>query len=113
MTRTIARLIFWTVLAAVALVTLSPIRFRPDTGLPPQVERFGAFLLAGALVSVAYPGGRRRWAAALVLAAAGLEAMQGFVPGRDAHTLDFVVKAAGACVGVGLVAAAERLRRRA
>jgi VanZ family protein len=108
--RTIARVCFWVTLLEVVFVTLSPGQLRPQTGLPPQIERFGAFLIAGGLLSAAYPHTRRYGGAALVGAAAALEVMQGFVPGRDARLLDFGAKAVGALAGVAIVPALQQLR---
>jgi hypothetical protein len=110
--QTIARVCFWAVSSAVAFATLSPAGLRPLTGLPPQLERFGAFLIAGGLLSAAYPRCRIYGGAALVGAAAVLEAMQGLVPGRDARPIDFGAKAAGALAGMAFVAALHRLMTR-
>lgn len=104
--RRLARGLGWIAAAYVAFVTLSPIRYRPQTGHP-NLERFAAFFLIGAAFSLGYPTVRRRVSAMLVLGAAALEAGQLFVPGRDAHISDAGVKALGALAGLTLAALAE------
>ncbi len=54
----------WVILLAILAVTISPINFRPVTGEPADLERFGAFFLVGALFALAYP---RRWMGVLLL----------------------------------------------
>ena len=97
--RIIARLLSWTMLLAVAFVTLAPIEFRPETGLPPQAERFGAFLLVAISLRIAYPRHRLLGICALVIVAGMLEALQDLVPGRHGRLHDFEAKAVGVLVG--------------
>ncbi len=101
--RTLARLLAWGLLAALAVVTAAPIGLRPETALPVSAERFGAFALLGFLFACGYP--RRRLAVlALTVAAAGLlELAQLVQPTRHGREADFLVKAAGG--GFGWVAA--------
>jgi di/tricarboxylate transporter len=102
-------------LAIIVFSTLSPLHLRPRTGHP-DLERFAAFFLAGGCFAWADP---RRWLGmliAVVAVAAGLEVAQLFVPGRDAHLHDAMIKAAGGGAGVILGALVstriEALRRR-
>lgn len=111
--RSAARVLFWLTLAYVAFVTLSPIADRPLTPFGPQVERFGAFLVVGALLMIGYPGHRLRWFWALVVVAAALEAGQNLVGGRHGRVIDFDVKACGAAAGAVMGFVVERLVRRA
>lgn len=92
----------WLLLAAIAVVTLAPIGWRPETALSAQVERFVAFGLIGLVFSLAYP--RRLWLVALMIlgAAIGLELAQLLVQTRHAGVKDVVAKLAGG--GGGLVA---------
>ena len=96
------RALFWLALLTIAAATLCPIDWRPETGLPPDIERFGAFLAISLLFTLGYP--RRRWSGLLVLIgiAALLEVMQELVPGRHGRLLDAEVKAAGVVVGAAL-----------
>ena len=110
--RKAARLLFWVSLLAVAFVTLAPIEFRPVTGFPPQVERFGAFLVIAVPLMIGYPRYRLLGLCGLVLAAGMLEVGQNLVPGRHGRLHDFEAKAAGVLAGalVGLIG--EALIRR-
>ena len=106
---TVARALFWLVLAYIAGVTLSPIELRPETGLPAFVERLAAFAVVGALSMIAYPRHRFRCFWSLILVAAGLEAGQHLVAGRHGRFVDFDVKAIGTLAGCCAVLAAERI----
>ena len=106
--RTTARVLFWLVLLFIAFVTLSPIEFRPETGLPPHVERLAAFAVVGVLLMVGYPQHRFRGFWALICVAALLEAGQNLVVGRHGRFIDFDVKAVGALLGCCAVLAVER-----
>ena len=98
----------WLVLAAVAIVTLSPIGLRPKTPAPADLERLAAFVVLGLAFVLAYP---RRWVTtvSLLLVAAGLlEIGQHLVPGRHGMSHDFALKAAGAGLGAGLALVMRR-----
>jgi hypothetical protein len=85
--------------AAIGFVTLCPIGLRPHLA-GADVERFGAYLALGALLSRA-AGRQALGATVLVMALAfGLEASQRFAPGRHAHMADAIVKAFGGVTGV-------------
>lgn len=96
------RLGAWLLLGAIAVVTLAPIGWRPDTGISAQIERFLAFAVAGFVFGLAYP--RRRWLvlAAIAGAAVGFELLQLLAYTRHAGVRDVVAKLAGG--GVGLFA---------
>ena len=106
--RTTARVLFWLVLLFIAFVTLSPIELRPETGLPPHVERLAGFATVGVLLMVGYPQHRFRGFWALICVAALLEAGQHLVAGRHGRFIDFDVKAVGTLLGSCAVLAAER-----
>jgi hypothetical protein len=92
----------WGMLALIAFWTLGPVADRPRLG-PPQLERFGAYFVLGALFVWAY--GRPRLVASLLVAVAvGLELAQLLVPGRDAGVPDAIAKSLGAIAGAVLVA---------
>ncbi|MER2264606.1 VanZ family protein [Methylobacterium oxalidis] len=107
-----ARPLAWLLFAALLVVTLAPIGYRPVSAAPVSLERFGAFALLGFLFAAGYP--RRRWQVlALTLAAAGLlEILQMLQPTRHGRVADFAVKAAGCGLG-GLAALAIAHRRKA
>jgi apolipoprotein N-acyltransferase len=94
------RLSAWSCLAVIALITLAPIGLRPETGLSPQIERFVAFAVVGALFAAAYP--RYILFAALVVlgAAIMLELLQLLAPSRHGRLFDAGVKVGGGVVGL-------------
>jgi VanZ like family len=94
-----ARILGWLVLAALIIVTICPIGYRPISPAPVSIERFSAFALLGFLFATGYP--RYRWQVLLltVAAAGGLETLQMIQPTRHGRVADFMVKAAGCGVG--------------
>lgn len=112
--RRFAIIIGWVALAVIVGSTLSPIGARPHIPLfGADIERFLAFLAAGALLTFAYP--RRRWLvlSAIVALAAGLEWLQTLEATRHGMPHDALVKIAGALAGAGLSRSFEGLFRRA
>ncbi len=105
------RIIAWLVLLMLAFFTLSPIELRPHAALPAYDERLAGYLVAGLLFAAAYP--KRIWlATAIVLVSVfGLEWMQTLRPDRHGKVDDALVKAAGACIGLGLVWITHRVQR--
>lgn len=104
------RIIAWVLLATILFVTVDPIAFRPDSGLPVNVERFIAFAVVGVAFACAYP---KRWIFVLVLvvgSAFAFELSQMLAPTRHAGTLDAVVKATGGLFGVLAAKAFTRIR---
>lgn len=107
-----ARLLAWSLLAALALVTVCPIEYRPDPeSVPAWLQRTGAFALLGFLFAAGYP--RHRWQvlAFTVTAAGALEASQMLDTSRHGCIADFAVKAGGGVVGVIGAFASSRLSR--
>src|SRR5436190_18024928 len=90
----------WASLVVVAVAALVPVEFRPNSSLPPTIERFGAFAGVGFAFALAYP--RRLWAAALIVGGAALlfEAMQVLSPSRHGHLAEALVKLAGGMAGL-------------
>jgi hypothetical protein len=108
MIRRFAFVLGWLALAIIVFSTLSPLHLRPRTGHP-DLERFAAFLLAAGCFAWADPPRWRGVLVAVVAVAAGLEAAQLLVPGRDAHVHDAMVKAAGGVAGVILAVLGSKL----
>jgi hypothetical protein len=106
--------IAWSVAIYLVFVTWGPLVDRPRFGHP-QIERFGAFLLAGAAFAAAYPRRPATVAIAAILGAVLLEVGQSFLPYRHAHLVDCSAKVAGGLCGVVLLETAKRLlaKRRA
>jgi hypothetical protein len=89
-------------LAVIVFATLCPMAWRPRLSRNPDLERFVAFAAVGFAAKLAFPRKHVWTILGLGLAAAGLEAAQRLVPGRDAHLWDAGVKMLGAAAGVQL-----------
>jgi apolipoprotein N-acyltransferase len=100
MFQAVLRFSAWSCLAAIAVVTLGPLGLRPESGLSPQIERFVAFAIVGALFAAAYP--RYILFAALIVlgAAVVLELLQLLAPSRHGRLFDAGIKVAGGMVGL-------------
>ena len=89
----------WATLAFIAFATLSPLALRPEVG-DANLERFGAYALAGLLLALAYPRHLILVVSFVVAFAAILEILQLLVPDRHAQFANAYVKAAGGVAGV-------------
>lgn len=96
--RTLLRIAFWCLLAALAFVTLAPIGLRPVLG-PANVERALAYALFGLIAALAYPRQRLAVLAAVVVVAGLLEFGQDLTASRHGRVADFLVKAGGGTAG--------------
>ncbi|UHC16300.1 VanZ family protein [Methylobacterium currus] len=98
-----SRYLGWLILAAIAVSTIAPIGYRPISGMPVSIERFGAFAVLAFLLALGYP--RHRWQVLVltVMAAGALEAFQLLEPTRHGRIADLMVKV----VGCGFGAAAS------
>jgi hypothetical protein len=100
MFQVLLRVAAWTCLALIALATLVPLGLRPESGLSPQIERFAAFAVVGALFAAAYPR-YILFAAVVVLGTAiMLELLQLLAPSRHGRLFDAGVKVAGGMIGL-------------
>ena len=99
--RAASRCAAWTMLALVTYWTLCPLSARPKLA-PPELERFGAYFVLGALFALT-TSRPRVLAVSLVGVGVGLEFAQLFVPGRDAAVPDAIEKALGALAGISTV----------
>jgi glycopeptide antibiotics resistance protein len=96
------RFLAWSSLAIVAIVTLAPIGFRPESAFSPKIERFSAFAAIGLVFALAYP--RRLWLAVVIALGSALllEALQLLEPSRHGRVFDAIVKVAGGAIGLSL-----------
>jgi hypothetical protein len=97
----------WTALAAIVIVTISPIGWRPRDILPVDMDRALVFAAMSALFVAAYP---KHWFALsilMVVGAGAIELLQLLSPTRHARLDDAVVKAVGALAGSLLAWAAN------
>lgn len=111
-TTLLVRVLSWSALMAAAAATLLPIDLRPVSSYPVSLERVGAYAVLGLLFAVAYP--KHRWAILIwmIVVAGLLEAAQTLTGTRHGRMPDFLVKAAGAVLGVCLAPIASWLRER-
>ena len=88
--------------------TVGPLGPLPQVDFAP-IARFGAFLVIGVLLTIAFP--RSRWIilVVLIMSIAALEVVQSLSPGRHGRFDDFVLKAAGTIMGAALVGVGRRL----
>lgn len=111
--RRAALILGWTALLVIVFATLSPIELRPHMpGLRPDGERFLAHLVAGGLLSFAYPRQRLFVLSGIIVTALGLEWFQTLEAIRHGRLHDAVVKVVGVCLGTGLAIPFERFMRR-
>jgi VanZ family protein len=95
----------WACLAFIVYATLVPLHWRPRLAVDEPLavvvlERVIGYFLLGFLFSLSYP---RRYGPICLLVLGGavlLEALQVFVPDRDARPLDVIQKLAGGGMGI-------------
>ena len=102
----------WSLVAAIAFVTLCPIQSRPQLSTDPQAERLIAFLALGFVFGLAYPRHRAQVAVVGVVCAFALEAAQRLVAGRHGELRDVLAKTTGGLLGVLAADLAQRLTPR-
>jgi VanZ family protein len=96
MTRNALKILAWMALAAIVVVTVSPIELRPRDFLPVDVDRALAFAILTSLFVFAYPRHALLVGAAIVIGAGLIELLQMLSPSRHARFDDALVKASGA-----------------
>jgi hypothetical protein len=99
--QTICRVLAWTSILAIVVITDGPIGLRPMTLLSPNVERFAALAVVGLLFALAYPARRLIVLGALAIAIGALELGQFLAAGRHPGVRDAGAKVLGAMAGVG------------
>jgi membrane associated rhomboid family serine protease len=92
-----------TVLLLVAIIALSlvPVEFRPETGLPHNIEHGAIFALLGGAMVLGYRLRFWAWVTLGPLFAAVIEVLQLGVPGRHARLSDLLVENAAILLGSG------------
>ncbi len=90
----------WALLAAIFIFTVGPLSLRPDTGLPPDLERFAALLVVGVAFALAHPKHPLFVTALIFLSIGILEFLQVFIHYRHGTLHDALIKYAGGAVGV-------------
>ncbi len=112
MTRILLKGAAWSVLASILFSTVSPIDLRPHTLTTVNIDRAGAYALAGLVFVLAYPRHWKSIGILLVAGALGFEFLQEFSPTRHARLHDAIVKGGGAIAGVAMGYAFNRIRAR-
>lgn len=105
----LSRVLAWSLLFTIFLVTISPIGLRPHTLTTVNLDRGAAFAAISMLFVLGYPDRWKRIGLLLVAGAALFEIMQVISPTRHAHVEDALVKSLGVLVGVAAGYAAPYL----
>jgi len=90
----------WALLAFIVYATISPIQDRPRLPTSVSLERFGAFLVLGALFCLAYPRQAVLVCLIVIGSAVLLEFAQLLTPDRHGRVQDAIEKMAGGAVGI-------------
>ena len=103
MTSTIfARVVAWSLLIAIVVMTVVPASMRVVTGAPHNMEHALVFLLMGIAFGFGYELRMTVTCAAAIVFCAALELLQLAIPGRHARLSDFLIDAAAACFGISI-----------
>jgi VanZ family protein len=97
-----AKVAAWFLASVITILSLSPPDYRPESGLPHNLEHFAIFAAAGLCFGIGY---RRRSipvAIGLIAFAGTIELAQRLVHGRHARLSDFIVDAFALCVSVAV-----------
>jgi hypothetical protein len=106
------QILAWLLLVALAIVTIGPIGWRPETGLSPQIERAAALFVIGLVFGLAYPRHVVLVALLLITSTALFEVLQVLEPSRHGRVVDLAVKLVGAGIGLAVGTGLDRLRIR-
>ncbi len=86
----------------IVMLSLAPAGSRPHSGFGGQYEHLFAYALVGAAFGMGYRTARWQLFSGLALssAAAILELLQNFIPGRNPEIVGFLISALGAWMGL-------------
>jgi VanZ family protein len=101
----------WLIILSLAILTVVPADERPVSGLGHDWEHFIAFGLAGLLFGLAYAEHFRVLYLSAIAFTLALELSQIPLATRHASVEDFVVDAAGACLGIVVAHAFRKLTK--
>jgi len=97
----------WACVALLAILSLTPGKVMPRTGLPGHTEHFIAYAATSLIATAAYGRRGHHWARVtglLAIYAGILESLQNFSPGRHPAVSDFLFSVAGdVCGGLALL----------
>ncbi|WP_152529543.1 VanZ family protein [Aliihoeflea sp. 2WW] len=100
------------VVATLLVLSLVPVFGDLRTGIPGEIEHFGAYLVSSIIMAAAVPGRRFAIAAGLIALALASEALQAFIPGRSAAFGDAVAGFVGSACGLSIDQYARRWRKK-
>jgi len=102
--RGVFRVIAWSCIAGIVILSLVSPSLRPVTILPHNLEHLAIFAITGLALGLGYPSRLAHHIALLVIFAGVIELAQFVTPGRHPRLVDFVVDAVSACAGAALAA---------
>ena len=102
----------WLAVGLIGLLSLVPAHFRPHLLPNGQIEHLLAYALVGAFLALIYCDPKRAItiSVALPVAAAALEFLQNWSPGRDPKLSDVIASSMGAWIGIACVIWLRNLR---
>lgn len=95
---------FWTVLAAITILSLLPLQFAVKSGVSDKIEHFVAYAALTCAGRLGHPERPTAWALAVTVIAysIGIELAQSFIPGRMMSGWDVVANTGGTVIGLAL-----------
>jgi VanZ family protein len=107
----LARIIGWSLAAAIVILSVVPASLRPETSLPHKFEHFAIYWATGLAFALGYSL-TPLLATVLVLFSGAVEILQLFIPGRHARVSDFIVDALASIIGLITVLLIAQVRGR-
>ena len=95
-----ARIMAWLLALAILVLSVVPAKWRPETGIPHDIEHFGIFAATGFAFGLGYARRYATLAIVMLIFAAAIETAQLFVPGRYALLTDFFLNTLALFYGV-------------
>jgi VanZ family protein len=105
-----ARIVAWSLAAAIVVLSVVPPAFRPVTAAPHGFEHFLIYWAAGLAFGLGYERKHGLLAILLLIFTGSVEIAQLFVPGRHARLSDFIVDAGAVLAGLIGVSLFRRIR---
>jgi VanZ family protein len=105
-----ARIVAWSLAAAIVVLSVVPPAFRPVTAAPHGFEHFLIYWAAGLAFGLGYERKHGLLAILLLIFTGSVEIAQLFVPGRHARLSDFIVDAGAVLTGLIGVSLFRRIR---
>jgi VanZ family protein len=95
-----ARITAWLLALAILILSVVPAKWRPQTGIPHDIEHFGIFVATGFAFGLGYARRYVTMAIVMLIFAAAIEALQLLAPGRYALLTDFFLNTLALFYGV-------------